>query len=48
VIEAPYSCEVTDYGSRLILVRPDHYVSWVGDQADIALAREVLGRSAGL
>ncbi len=39
--------EAADYGSRLILVRPDHYVAWVGDDADSAVAREVLARSVG-
>lgn len=41
------SGEAADYGSRLLLVRPDHYVSWVGDTADDAAAREVITRSVG-
>lgn len=39
--------EAADYGSRLILVRPDHFVAWVGDDADSAVARDVLARSVG-
>jgi 4-hydroxyisophthalate hydroxylase len=39
--------EADDYGSKLILVRPDHYVSWVGDDADTVTAREVLSHSIG-
>ena len=34
------------YGSKLILVRPDHFVSWVGDDSP-GSEREVLSRSAG-
>lgn len=39
--------EADGYGFRFGLVRPDHFVSWVGDEADPALAREVLARSVG-
>ncbi|HSM44212.1 MAG TPA: hypothetical protein VK969_04260 [Acidimicrobiia bacterium] len=37
----------SDYGAGLILVRPDHFVSWVGDRGDYSRAREVMARSAG-
>lgn len=39
--------EADDYGSSLILVRPDHFVSWAGDNVDQGSAREVLARSVG-
>lgn len=39
--------QAAEYGARLILVRPDHFVSWVGDAADSAVARQVLARSVG-
>jgi 2-polyprenyl-6-methoxyphenol hydroxylase-like FAD-dependent oxidoreductase len=39
--------EETDYRAKLILVRPDHFVAWTGDQADPAAARKVLTRSLG-
>lgn len=39
--------EVDDYGSALALVRPDHFVSWVGDEGDPAVARQVMARSVG-
>jgi 2-polyprenyl-6-methoxyphenol hydroxylase-like FAD-dependent oxidoreductase len=39
--------EVDVYGAKLILVRPDHFVSWVGDAIDPAEARDVLARSVG-
>lgn len=39
--------EAAGYGSRLVLVRPDHFVSWAGDEAGPAMAREVLARSIG-
>ena len=35
------------YGSALVLVRPDHYVAWVGDEAGVATARAVLGQATG-
>jgi 2-polyprenyl-6-methoxyphenol hydroxylase-like FAD-dependent oxidoreductase len=35
------------YGAPLILVRPDHFVAWVGEGAGLAEAREVLRRAAG-
>lgn len=35
-----------EYGSRLILVRPDHFVSWVGDVSP-AQVEQVLARSVG-
>lgn len=41
------SGDLSAYGSSLILVRPDHYVSWVGEEADAALAHRVLIRSVG-
>ncbi len=47
VVRADPSSEAGDYGTRLVLVRPDHYVSWVGDDVDQATAREVLTRSVG-
>ena len=34
------------YGSSLVLVRPDHYVAWVGD--DSSQPDQVLGRAIGL
>jgi 2-polyprenyl-6-methoxyphenol hydroxylase-like FAD-dependent oxidoreductase len=39
--------EADDYGSKLILVRPDHFVSWVGADVDQTPALEVLARSVG-
>jgi len=36
----------TDYGSRLILVRPDQYVAWAGDRPTNS-AREVIGKAVG-
>lgn len=39
--------EAVDYDSSLILVRPDHFVAWVGDHADAGVAREVMGRAVG-
>lgn len=39
--------DAEEYGSRLILVRPDHFVSWVGDEVDPATATEVMARSIG-
>lgn len=35
------------YGAHLILVRPDHFVAWIGDAADAATAATVLARSFG-
>ena len=39
--------ERSDYGARLVLVRPDQYVAWAGDDAP-GDAAAVLKRSAGL
>ncbi|HUG08181.1 MAG TPA: FAD-dependent monooxygenase [Acidimicrobiia bacterium] len=39
--------EAEEYGSALVLVRPDHFVSWVGDESDPAVADEVMARSVG-
>jgi 4-hydroxyisophthalate hydroxylase len=47
VVTREAGSEAEEYGSCLILVRPDHFVSWVGDGADPATAGEVLARSAG-
>jgi 4-hydroxyisophthalate hydroxylase len=41
-----YEGERTKYGSRLVLVRPDQYVVWAGDEASDA--NQVLRRSIGL
>jgi len=38
--------DTTGYGASSILVRPDHYVSWVSDGSPCDLA-SVLGRSIG-
>ncbi|HUG32412.1 MAG TPA: FAD-dependent monooxygenase [Acidimicrobiia bacterium] len=47
VITRERGSEADDYESDLVLVRPDHFVSWVGDYADSALARAVVTRSIG-
>ena len=47
IVRRDFGGEAADYGSRLILVRPDHFVSWVGDDADSSVAREILSRSVG-
>lgn len=47
VVRRTETSEAADYGSRLILVRPDHFVAWAGDSADSAVAREVLALSVG-
>lgn len=39
--------DLAGYGSRFVLVRPDHYVSWVGEEADWTIAHRVLARSIG-
>ena len=33
-----------EYGARMVLVRPDHYVAWAGDTAD---ATAVLKKASG-
>ena len=47
VVEDDLGGERRRYGSRLILVRPDHYVVWAGDELDDEAAA-VLGRAAGV
>lgn len=37
--------DLSSYGSRLVLVRPDHFVAWIGDEADGL--EEALHRASG-
>jgi 4-hydroxyisophthalate hydroxylase len=46
VIHDDYRDERAEYGSRLVLVRPDQYVAWTGDESPVdaaALIRRVVG-----
>lgn len=46
-VEDSYASGREEYASRLILVRPDQYIAWVGDEAPadvMALMRKVVGR----
>lgn len=45
-IVEPFDNEMADYGSPLILVRPDHYVSWVGKEPRLDTT-SVLARTVG-
>jgi hypothetical protein len=47
VVADRHEGEGRDYGARLVLVRPDQYVAWVGDAPPPdahALLRRVVGR----
>lgn len=46
VVEDDASGPRARYGSKLILVRPDHYVAWAGDELD-ANPKTILGRAVG-
>ena len=46
VVRDSYEGGREDYESRLVLVRPDQYVVWAGDQAP-ADAASVMGRVTG-
>lgn len=49
VVEGPWAGEAMRYGARLILVRPDQFVAWVGEDQDLSeeQARVVLTRVCG-
>ncbi|MEM8859861.1 MAG: FAD-dependent monooxygenase [Chloroflexota bacterium] len=48
ILRDSYADERLDYGSRLILVRPDHYVGWCGGDEPAKLnAKVVLQRAVG-
>ena len=47
VMTADPEGQARDYGAALVLVRPDCFVSWVGDSVDLATATDALATSCG-
>jgi hypothetical protein len=49
VVEAPISGEAARYAARLVLIRPDQFVAWVGHEAsvDAASIEQVLEAALG-
>ena len=46
VVRSEVDGELADYGSDLILVRPDHFICWVDDGSPFE-ARDILTMSTG-